>query len=165
MVGFSDLQRQLSNQKTSMGGLLVSRLQSKMSFFGAPLINNGSRVDILPDYNPGVAKARAAFTDARKALRRWKVVQYSLLFPARLQISYKDEDKEILDPQKAMEYIWMTVIPSTEPEDLHVITVRTEIDGEKFYLRISSLFNTLVLILSVNISTSALNISGRVYFL
>lgn len=74
----------------------------------APLIYSGSRVAVFPDYTPGVAKARATFTDAQKALRRRKGVRPAVpgqLFLARLRISYKDEDKEFFNHQEAMDYI------------------------------------------------------------
>lgn len=82
----------------------------------APLIYNGNRIAIFPDYTSAVAKARAAFTDVRKTLRGRRGVRYGLLYPARLRISYKDEDKEFLDPMKAMEFVQKKVIPFTEPQ-------------------------------------------------
>lgn len=82
-----------------------------------PLSYNGKRISIFPDYPPGVAKARAAFTDIRKALRGRRGVRYGLLYPARFRISHKDEDKEFVDPTKAMDYVQKIVIPSTEPEN------------------------------------------------
>jgi len=80
------------------------------------LIYNGNRIAIFPDYTSAVAKARAAFTDVRKTLRGRRGVCYGLLYPARLRISYKDEDKEFMDPMKAMEFVQKKVIPFTEPQ-------------------------------------------------
>ena len=71
----------------------------------APLMYNGNRIAIFPDYTPSVAKARAAFTDIRRALRGRKGVRYGLLYPARLRVSRNNEDEEFLDPSKAMEYV------------------------------------------------------------
>ena len=78
---------------------------------------NGNRIAIFPDYTPSVAKARAAFTDVRKALRGRKGVRYGLLYPARLRISHNNEDEEFLDSSRAMEYVQKKVIPSTEAAD------------------------------------------------
>uniref|UniRef100_A0A8C2W6V4 L1 transposable element RRM domain-containing protein n=1 Tax=Cyclopterus lumpus TaxID=8103 RepID=A0A8C2W6V4_CYCLU len=83
----------------------------------APLVYNGNRISIFPDYTPSVAKARAAFTDIRRTLRGRKGVRYGLLYPARLRISHNNEDEEFLDPGKAMEYVRKKVIPSTEAAD------------------------------------------------
>ncbi|KAK9536015.1 hypothetical protein VZT92_005838 [Zoarces viviparus] len=66
----------------------------------APLVYNGNRIAIFPDYTPSVAKARAAFMDIRKALRGRKGVRYGLLYPARLRISH-NEDVEFLDPSNS----------------------------------------------------------------
>ncbi|KAG7467812.1 hypothetical protein JOB18_017105, partial [Solea senegalensis] len=62
-----------------------------------------------------VAKARAAFTDVRKALRGRKEIRYGLFYPARLRITHQDEDKEFVDPQKAMDYV-KKILPATEIE-------------------------------------------------
>lgn len=73
---------------------------------------NGKRIAIFPDYTTSVAKARAAFTDARRALRGRSDVRFGLLYPARLKITYKGDSKEFKDPAKAMDYIKKT-IPAT----------------------------------------------------
>lgn len=83
----------------------------------APLMYNGKRIAIFPDYTASVAKARAAFTDIRKTLRGRRGVRYGLLYPAKLRISHKDEVREFVDPKKAMKYVQEIVVPSTEPED------------------------------------------------
>lgn len=82
----------------------------------APFTYNGSRIAILPDYTSSVAKARAAFRDVRKELRGRQGVRYGLFYPARLRISYKDEDRDFLDPKKAMEYVKKTVDAAAETE-------------------------------------------------
>lgn len=76
-------------------------------------IDNGNRI---PDYTSAVAKARAAFTDVRMMFQGVRGIHYGLLYPARLRVSYDDEDKEFLDPMKAMEFIQKKVIPFTEPQ-------------------------------------------------
>ena len=69
---------------------------------------------IFPDYTSSVAKARAAFTDVRKMLRGRRGVRYGFLYPARLRISYKNEEKEFLDPREALEYVRKEIISETE---------------------------------------------------
>uniref|UniRef100_A0A3B4CHS6 L1 transposable element RRM domain-containing protein n=1 Tax=Pygocentrus nattereri TaxID=42514 RepID=A0A3B4CHS6_PYGNA len=66
----------------------------------APLTYNGKRIAIFPDYTASVTKARAAFTDARKALRGRGDVRFGLLYPARFKITYKEDSKEFRDPIK-----------------------------------------------------------------
>uniref|UniRef100_A0AAR2M445 L1 transposable element RRM domain-containing protein n=1 Tax=Pygocentrus nattereri TaxID=42514 RepID=A0AAR2M445_PYGNA len=81
----------------------------------APLYN-GKRIAIFPDYTASVAKARAAFTDAQKALRGRGGVLFGLLYPARFKITYKEDSKEFRDPIKAMDYIKETILPTTDTE-------------------------------------------------
>lgn len=58
---------------------------------------NRNPIAIFPDYKANVVTARAAFTDVRKMLRgRWGV-RLGILFPTRLRISHKHEEKEFLD--------------------------------------------------------------------
>ncbi|GAA6107511.1 uncharacterized protein LOC124626348 [Tachysurus ichikawai] len=71
-------------------------------------------ITILPDYTASVAKARAAFTDVRSLLRNRQGVPYGLLFPARLRITHKEEDKEFADPNKAMAYVKQNIILATD---------------------------------------------------
>lgn len=80
----------------------------------APLMYNGKRIAIFPDYTSNVARARAAFTDVRKELRGRKGVRYGLFYPARLRITFNNQDKEFVDPKKAMEYVKKL---HTEPGD------------------------------------------------
>lgn len=79
----------------------------------SPLIYNGKRIAIFPDYTTSVAKARAAFTDARKALRGRRDVRFGLLYPARFKITYKEDSKEFSDAVKAMDYIKKTILATT----------------------------------------------------
>lgn len=58
---------------------------------------NSNPIAIFLDHTANIAKAWAAFTDVRKMLRgRW-CVRFGILFPARLHISHKNEEKEFLD--------------------------------------------------------------------
>lgn len=79
-----------------------------------PLRFNGEPVTIFPDYTATVAKARAAFTEVRKLLCDRQGVRYGILFPARLRVTYKGEDMEFTDPDKAMAYVKKNIIPPME---------------------------------------------------
>lgn len=82
----------------------------------APLVYNGKRISIFPDYTTGVAKARASFSDARKALRGRRDVRFGLFYPARFRITFKNESVEFQDPAKAMDYIQNNVLSVAENE-------------------------------------------------
>lgn len=75
---------------------------------------NGDQITVFPDYTASVAKARAAFTEVRKLLRDRQGVRFGLLFPARLRITYEGADKQFTDPEKAMAYVKMNIIPATD---------------------------------------------------
>ncbi len=79
-----------------------------------PLRFNGEPITIFPDYTATVAKARAAFTEVRKLLRDRQGVRYGILFPARFRVTYRGEDREFTDPDKAMTYVRKNIIPVTE---------------------------------------------------
>lgn len=83
----------------------------------APLHYNGHRVSIFPDYTANVAKARAAFTPVRNILRGQKEIRYGLFYPARFRITYQDDTKEFVDPQKAMSYA-RSILPSDQDSQL-----------------------------------------------
>lgn len=80
----------------------------------APLMYNGKRISIFQDYTTGVAKARSAFSDARKALQGRRDVRFGLFYPARFRITFKNDTKEFTDPAKAMVYIQNTIHAETE---------------------------------------------------
>lgn len=61
-----------------------------------------------------VAKAPAVFTEVRKLLRERQGVRYGILFPARLRVTYRGEDMEFSDSDKAMAYVKKNIIPPTE---------------------------------------------------
>lgn len=90
---------------------IVRRAQKR-----APVIHNGHRIAFFPDYTASVPKARATFMEVRKVLQGRRGVRYGLLYPARLRLTYQNEEKEFLDPQKAMEYIQNTIVPTETPE-------------------------------------------------
>lgn len=74
-----------------------------------PLRYRGEPIAIFPDYTANVARARAAFNDVRNLLRGRRDIRYGIMFPARLQISYKGDNKEFLNPEKAMSYVKSTI--------------------------------------------------------
>lgn len=76
----------------------------------APLKYNGISIGIFPDYTSSVAKARAAFSEARKALRGRRDVRFGLFYPARFRITFKEESHEFQDSVKAMVYIQNTIL-------------------------------------------------------
>ena len=75
---------------------------------------NGESITIFPDYTTAVAKARAAFTEVRKLLRDREGVRYGILFQARLRVTFRGEDREFTDSDKAMTYVKKNIIPPTE---------------------------------------------------
>lgn len=79
-----------------------------------PLSFNGEPITIFPDYTATVAKARAAFTEVRKLLRDQEGVRYGILFPARLRITFRGDDREFTDPDKAMAYVKKSILPPAE---------------------------------------------------
>ena len=79
-----------------------------------PLRFNGEPITIFPDYTATVAKAQAAFTKVRNLLRDWQGVWYAILFPVRFRVTYRGEDREFTDPDKALTYITKNIISSTE---------------------------------------------------
>lgn len=84
----------------------------------APLSYYGQRVAIFPDYTASVAKARAAFTEVRKALRGRKEIRYGLLYPTRFRISHKNQSREFVDARKAMDYVKnIPLDPATESDE------------------------------------------------
>lgn len=80
----------------------------------APLMYNGNRISIFPDYTTGVAKARAAFSDARKALRGRRDVRFGLFYPARFRITFRNESLDFQDPTKAMVFIKNNILSETD---------------------------------------------------
>lgn len=81
------------------------------------LTYNSHLIAIFSDYMAMVAKARAAFMDVRKMLQGRPGVGFGIFFPARLRISYNNEEKVFLDGAKTMDYINKNVILTTEAED------------------------------------------------
>ncbi|KAJ8349135.1 hypothetical protein SKAU_G00277240 [Synaphobranchus kaupii] len=78
----------------------------------SPASIHGEPVAIYPDYMSSVAKARASFTDVRKLLRGQQGIRYGFFFPAKLRITHNNEDREFLDPDKAMDYVKRNIAPT-----------------------------------------------------
>lgn len=75
---------------------------------GGPLRYKGDPVAIFPDYTASIVKARV-----RNLLRGRQEICYGIMFPAQLCISYNGDNKDFLDPEKAMAYV-KTIIPAAE---------------------------------------------------
>ncbi|KAL7880308.1 hypothetical protein SRHO_G00025620 [Serrasalmus rhombeus] len=63
------------------------------------------RFAVFPDYTAKVARARAAFNEARKLPRDVEAVRYSLLFPARLRITHNGTLHIFTSPGEAKGFI------------------------------------------------------------
>lgn len=83
---------------------------------GGQLNYNGNPIAIFLN-TANVARARAAFTVARKMLRGKPGVRYGLLYPARFCISNNNKEREFMDASKAMVYIILHILPTSETED------------------------------------------------
>ncbi|KAL6480098.1 hypothetical protein MHYP_G00111310 [Metynnis hypsauchen] len=70
-----------------------------------PLHYKGEAIAIFPDYSTKVTKACAAFNNVWNLLRGRRDVLYGIIFPASLCISFNGDEKEFLDPEKAMTYV------------------------------------------------------------
>lgn len=70
-----------------------------------PLRHNGSTIFIFPDYPASVARARSAFNDVKKLLRGREGARYGLLYPARLRITHRGEERIFTDPAEATTYM------------------------------------------------------------
>lgn len=56
----------------------------------SPLLHNGRRISIFPDYTSSVAKKRATFAAVKRSLRSLPDVKFGLLYPATLKITMPD---------------------------------------------------------------------------
>lgn len=71
-----------------------------------PLLLQGKRISIFPDYTNEVTKRRAAFTEAKRLLRSCINVRFGLLYPATLRITTATgQEKRFMDPTEAMDFI------------------------------------------------------------
>lgn len=71
----------------------------------SPLMYNGKRIHVFPDFTPTVAKQRAAFTNAKRMLAQCANVKYGLRYPATLHVTTSDGQTHKLDsPEAALDF-------------------------------------------------------------
>lgn len=72
----------------------------------SPLLHQGKRVYIFPDFTPTVAKQRAAFIQVKRELRACADVKFGLRYPATLHISTASgQTHKFDDLDRAMEFV------------------------------------------------------------
>ncbi|KAI3352006.1 hypothetical protein L3Q82_020828, partial [Scortum barcoo] len=80
-----------------------------------PLLYNGKRVHILPDFTPTVAKQRAAFIKVKKELHACTNFRFGLRYPATLHITIAGKH---LDPDSFFDKISIPIVHQTMAEAL-----------------------------------------------
>lgn len=65
----------------------------------------GTAISIFPDYPPSVAQARSAFSEVRWLICRQDGVKYSLVYSARLRVTYNGTERQFQSPVDAMAYV------------------------------------------------------------
>lgn len=68
------------------------------------LLFEGVRFSIYRDYPAEVFKKRVLFTETKRILKNVPDLRYSLLYPARLRVTYKSKELFFTDHEKALEY-------------------------------------------------------------
>lgn len=72
----------------------------------SPLLYNGKRVSVFPDYTSSVAKKRAAFSTVKRNLRSHPDVKFGLLYPAVLRVTMPDgSSHRFEDPTAATDFV------------------------------------------------------------
>lgn len=72
----------------------------------SPLLYNGKRVYIFPDFTPTVAKRRAAFAQVKRELHACADVKFGLQYPATLHITMSSgQTYRFEDPDQALEFV------------------------------------------------------------
>lgn len=72
----------------------------------SPLLYNGKRISIFPDYTSSVAKKRAAFVPVKRILHSYPGVKFGLLFPATLRITMPNgTSHRFEDPTVATDFV------------------------------------------------------------
>lgn len=72
----------------------------------SPLLHQGKRISVFPDYISSVAKKRAAFGAAKRMLRSRPDVKFGLLYPAILKITMPDgTSHRFEDPTAATDFV------------------------------------------------------------
>lgn len=75
-----------------------------------PLLYNGQRFLLFPDYTTAVAKRRVAFDKAKKLLRDRQGVKYGLLFLAQLRITRNGPQSVFNTPEEATAFIRSNIL-------------------------------------------------------
>lgn len=85
----------------------------------SPLLHQGKRVHIFPDFTPTVAKQRAAFIRVKRELHACADVKFGLRYPATLHITTANGQTHRFDnPDRALEFVQKNLQRSpTEPSD------------------------------------------------
>lgn len=85
----------------------------------SPLLHQGKRVYIFPDFTPTVAKHRAAFIQVKRELRACADVKFGLRYPATLHITTASgQTHKFDDPDRAMKFVHKSLKKgSTQPSD------------------------------------------------
>lgn len=82
----------------------------------SPLLHNGKRVFIFPDFTPAVAKRRAAFIQVKKELHACGDVKFGLRYPATLYITLSSgQTHKFEDPDKALEFVGKRLKKNSDP--------------------------------------------------
>lgn len=82
---------------------------------------NGNPISIFQDFTANVVKARAALTDVRRFLRDKPGILYGIFFPARLRITYNNEEKEFVDATKAMDFVKKNLLSTQETRGINSV--------------------------------------------
>lgn len=83
----------------------------------SPLLYNGKRVFIFPDFTPSVAKQRAAFSKVKKELHACGNVKFGLRYPATLHITVSGgQTHKFVDPDRALEFVNKRLKKNPDPE-------------------------------------------------
>ncbi|CAL9702511.1 unnamed protein product [Knipowitschia caucasica] len=84
----------------------------------APLLYQGKRLSIFPDFTSAVAKKRSQFTTAKRLLRSCAGVKYGLFYPAELRITLPDGVvRKFSDPKAATDFIVKILGDASAPSD------------------------------------------------
>lgn len=82
----------------------------------SPLLYEGKRVFIFPDYTASVAKKRASFVKVKKELHSCPGVKFGLLFPATLRITLPDgQVRRFEDPVLAADFVEKNLRNGVDP--------------------------------------------------
>lgn len=82
----------------------------------SPLLLQGKRISIFPDYTAEVAKQRATFAETKRLLRSCANVRFGLLYPAVLRITTATgQEKRFTDPSAAIDFVKKDLIREGHP--------------------------------------------------